>query len=91
MRKKEKLCRLRAVRLSGLLRLSPGLPPPVRRYPQGVYAPEQNERNIFWKKEEAAAERKQDAEALPDIDRLMREMTKRLWEEREGCGRRLGG
>ena len=57
----------------------------------GLAAPEQNERNIFWKKEEAAAERKQDAEALPDIDRLMREMTKRLWEEREGCGRRLGG
>lgn len=57
----------------------------------GLAAPERNERNIFWKKEEAAAERKQDAEALPDIDRLMREMTKRLWEEREGCGRRLGG
>lgn len=24
-----------------------------------------------------------------DIERLMRQMTKRLWEEREGCGRRL--
>lgn len=29
--------------------------------------------------------------ALPDIDGLMREMTRRLWEEREGCGRRMGG
>lgn len=57
----------------------------------GQAARERDERSVFWKKEEPAAERKQDAEAMPDIDRLMREMTKRLWEEREGCGRRLGG
>lgn len=57
----------------------------------GQAARERDERSVFWKKEEPAAERKRDAEAMPDIDRLMREMTKRLWEEREGCGRRLGG
>ncbi len=57
----------------------------------GQAAREWGKESIFWKKEEPAAERKQKAEALPDIDRLMREMTKRLWEEREGCGRRLGG
>ncbi len=51
----------------------------------------QDEKGVFWKKEEPAAERRQNADALPDIDWLMREMTKRLWEEREGCGRRLGG
>lgn len=47
------------------------------------------EGRIPWEKEERTAERRQDT--LPDIDGLMREMTKRLWEEREGCGRRLGG
>lgn len=49
----------------------------------------QNEEAVFWRKEEPLTERTQ--AALPDIDRLMREMTRRLWEEREGCGRRLGG
>lgn len=57
----------------------------------GQTVQERDEKSVFWKKEEPAAERKRDAEALPDIDQLMREMTKRLWEEREGCGRRLGG
>lgn len=47
------------------------------------------EAQVFWKKEERAAKQRQ--AALPDIDGLMREMTRRLWEEREGCGRRLGG
>ena len=34
---------------------------------------------------------KEKGQTLPavDIEGLMREMTKRLWEEREGCGRRL--
>lgn len=49
----------------------------------------QDEETVFWSKEEPAAERTQ--AALPDIDGLMREMTRRLWEEREGCCRRLGG
>lgn len=47
------------------------------------------EESLFRKKEEGWAERKQDAPL--DIDGLMREMTRRLWEKREGCGRRLGG
>lgn len=47
------------------------------------------EGRIPREKEKRTAERRQDT--LPDIDGLMREMTKRLWEEREGCGRRLGG
>ena len=29
------------------------------------------------------------AESKLDVEQLMREITKRLWEEREGCGRRL--
>lgn len=29
------------------------------------------------------------AEPVVDIEQLMRQMTKKLWEEREGCGRRL--
>lgn len=33
------------------------------------------------------AEKKEQSEI--DIERLMRQMTKRLWEERESCGRRL--
>ena len=35
--------------------------------------------------------RKEEAKAEPavDIEKLMRQMTKMLWEERESCGRRL--
>ena len=29
------------------------------------------------------------AEPTVDIEKLMRQMTKKLWEERESCGRRL--
>ena len=29
------------------------------------------------------------AESTVDIEKLMRQMTKKLWEERESCGRRL--
>ena len=28
-------------------------------------------------------------EAEVDVEKLMRQITKKLWEEREGCGRRL--
>lgn len=31
------------------------------------------------------------AETLLDIEKLMQQMTKKLWEERESCGRRLRG
>ena len=40
------------------------------------------------KKEESRKEEKQ-TETMVDIEKLMQEMTKRLWEERESCGRRL--
>lgn len=41
--------------------------------------------------EEPKKEREQRKDAEIDIERLMREMTKRLWEERETSGRRLRG
>ena len=41
--------------------------------------------------EESKKEREQPKQAEIDIERLMREMTKRLWEERESSGRRLRG
>nr|WP_294681391.1 hypothetical protein [uncultured Anaerotignum sp.] len=41
--------------------------------------------------EERRHEREQQEQAAVDIERLMREMTKRLWEERESSGRRLRG
>ena len=31
----------------------------------------------------------QQVESEIDIEKLMRQMTKKLWEERESCGRRL--
>lgn len=42
-------------------------------------------------KQTAAAETKTEKQAEPtiDIEKLMRQMTKKLWEERESCGRRL--
>ena len=35
------------------------------------------------------AEREVQKEAEVDVEKLMRQITKKLWEEREGCGRRL--
>lgn len=41
--------------------------------------------------EQTAKQEKKQAEPSFDIDGLMRQITKRLWEERESCGRRLRG
>lgn len=42
----------------------------------------------LWMKERPKREEKQ-AEIQIDIEKLMQQMTKKLWEERESCGRRL--
>lgn len=40
-------------------------------------------------KREDMKKEEQQAEPVIDIEKLMRQMTKKLWEERESCGRRL--
>ena len=39
--------------------------------------------------QDAYEEKEMQAEPVIDIEKLMRQMTERLWEERESCGRRL--
>lgn len=46
------------------------------------------EEAVRGKGEKVKTEKKQPKSAV-DVEELMREMTRRLWEEREGCGRRL--
>ena len=46
------------------------------------------EEPILLKREEEKAENRL-PNPVVDVEELMREMTRRLWEEREGCGRRL--
>ena len=43
---------------------------------------ERSEQKTFQKEETKV-------EPVVDIEKLMRQMTKKLWEERESCGRRL--
>ena len=44
---------------------------------------QEGDKTETYRKEEVTAESKQ------NVEYLMREITKRLWEEREGCGRKL--
>ena len=46
------------------------------------------EEQTIQKREEEKTERRA-SKSVVDVEELMREMTRRLWEEREGCGRRL--
>ena len=51
------------------------------KMPEKKEQPEEGTEPV-WREEEKA-------EPMEDIESLMRQITKRLWEEREGCSRRL--
>lgn len=61
---------------------------PVTEEPAGVQEASTEKMLEMSEKNKTGKEETQEAPVI-DIEKLMQQMTKRLWEERESCGRRL--